>query len=317
MNNIPILQNEQKNLERLAAQRELYSAAKRWYIWQMVFTIVVPVLLAVTSLVRNDLAIASAVFGVTSFFADMYFIDNGIKERKEKAAKIQELFDCELLDIPSSPLKTSNDITVEEVLTHYNAHAKISTNIEKIKDWYPKPVGILPLHIDRIICQRANLRWDSALRKRYANFMKYLGAAVLFTILLTSVITEICIANVMLILAGLIPFFQFCIKQHNDNRDSIKRLDELLQFVDQLWKRAIKECASEQTLTLESRRLQDEIFTHRSNNPLILDFIYDRFRANDENIMNVASKRLVEEAMNSDCVELTKQAEDLIKHLLD
>jgi|GEM_PF-3000144 hypothetical protein len=43
-NDIPLKQNEQRQLERLAAQRELYSSAKGIYIFQTILTLVVPVI---------------------------------------------------------------------------------------------------------------------------------------------------------------------------------------------------------------------------------------------------------------------------------
>lgn len=302
MNNIPHVQIEQKQLERLAAMRELYSSAKVWHGWQIVVTVAVPVILAIIALAREEYSVYSAVFGVVSFFVDAYFVEKNIKTRKERAAKIQELFDCDVLQMPSSQLKVANDIKVEEVLVHYSAHAKIKTNIELIEGWYPVEVEAVPLRIARIICQRANCRWDGNLRKRYLSVLNYVGVFTLVIVLLVGVKRHMQLIPVVLVVAGLIPLFQFCIKQYNDNKDSIQRLDELYDLLTKLWERAIQKCESAEVLLSESRRLQDEIFTHRSNNPLIFDFIYGRFRDEDESIMSISSKRLVEEALASSCL---------------
>lgn len=54
---------------------------------------------------------------------------------------------------------------------------------------------------------------------------------------------------------------------------------------------------SDELLTSNSRRLQDEIFEHRSKSPLILDLYYGLFRK-DEALMNRSSEILVDEAFD-------------------
>ncbi|WP_156176135.1 S-4TM family putative pore-forming effector [Hymenobacter terrenus] len=302
MNTIPESQVERKQLERLAAQRELYSAAKVWYGWQLLITTAIPIILALIALIKEEFSTISAVFGAASLFVDAYLVDRNIKSRKERAVKIQELFDCDILQLPSSPLKVADDIKVEEVLRHYKAHAKIPTNIEKIVGWYSKEVGEVPIHIARIICQRTNCWWDATLRKRFAHFLKYSSVVALIIVLSVGCYREMDITSILLIIAGLTPFFQYCIKQHNDNVDAIKRLDELYYFAAQLWNRAVHDCGAEEILTLESRRLQDEIFNYRTNNPLILDWLYNKFRDEDEATMNASARLLVDEALASNCL---------------
>jgi hypothetical protein len=38
---------------------------------------------------------------------------------------------------------------------------------KRLMNWYPLAVKELPLHLARLVCQRTNLWYDSALRKRY------------------------------------------------------------------------------------------------------------------------------------------------------
>jgi hypothetical protein len=298
MNQIPKEQNTQKQLERLAAQRELYSSAKKWHGVQIYLTVIFPVILATIAFFKSDFAVIAAIFGVASFLTDISIVDPIIKKRKTKAAKIQELFDCDVLKLPRSPLKTIDDIAVEEVLIYYNAHIKIATNVEKIKDWYSPKVGELPMRVARILCQRTNCWWDSKLRQRYSSFLKFTSIVVLATILIIGFISNLSLINVTLIAGGLIPFFQFCIKQSNDNLDAAKRLGELVTYSSQIWNDALANTYSDDTLLTNSRRLQDEIFEHRSKSALILDLYYNFFRKNDEALMNRSSEILVDEALS-------------------
>ena len=301
MNQIPIQQNTQKQLERLAAQRELYSSAKSWHIAQIVTTVLIPVCLAIFSSLKPEFATYGAIFGVFSFILDISIVEPEIYKKKTKAAKIQELFDCEVLQIPKSPLKTVDDITVEEVLTHYNAHIKIRTNVEKIKDWYSPLVGQLSIKTARILCQRTNCWWDSKLRNRFSNFLKYSSILIFMSLLILSYMADLTLMEFTLILSTLVPFFQFCIKQSNDNKDTANRLNELILYSIQVWNNALKNSCDDETMIIDSRRLQDEIFEHRKKSPLILNIFYKIFRDKDEDLMNRTTEILVEEAVENNC----------------
>lgn len=296
MNQIPTKQNSPQQLERLAAQRELYSAAKTLHVVQIITTVAIPIVLAIIALFSEEFSVVVAIFGVAAFIADISLIEPEINKKKTKAAKIQELFDCEVLELPKSPLKVVDDVTVEEVLQHYDAHAKIASNIEKIKDWYSPTIGVLPLATARILCQRTNCWWDSKLRNNYSNFLKFSAIGIFSIIILIGLIGDLSLIYVTLIASGLVPFFQFCIKQRNDNLDAAKRLNQLVQFSTSLWEKAF-DGTPDDKLCRESRKLQDEIFEHRKRSPLILNLYYDYFRDKDEVLMNRSSQILVDEAL--------------------
>jgi hypothetical protein len=297
MNNIDKKQNEQKQLERLAAQREIYSFAKRLYLIQIIITVIIPIGLFIISSIWIELLTYSALFGTLAFSIDSLMLQPIIKKQKTKAAKIQELFDCDVLDLETSPLKVVSDIAVEEILLNYNAHLKIKTNIEKIRDWYPTNISEIPISIARIICQRANCWWDSKLRIRYSNFLKYMGIVVFLSLILFSFITKISVTDLALFLSGLIPFFRFCNKEFIEHREAALRLNELVKYSEDIWQYALENPEEYYRIKLNSRRLQDEIFEHRSKSPLILDQFYDLFRDQNEVLMNRTSEILIDEAM--------------------
>jgi hypothetical protein len=89
-NNISKVQNEQKQLERLSAQRELYSSAKKLYVIQAFGSVLIPVLLVTVSFFELELSVFAAIFGIVFFTLDIIFIVPAILKRKLKASKIQE-----------------------------------------------------------------------------------------------------------------------------------------------------------------------------------------------------------------------------------
>ena len=296
MNQIPAKQNEQVQLERLAAQREIYSFAKRLHLLQIILTVLIPILLFIVSSIYSQVIIYTALFGILVFVFDSILIAPLIKKLKTKAAKIQELFDCAVLELEKSPLKTVSDVAVEEILLHYDAHKKIEKNIEKIKDWYPTNISELPITLARIICQRANCWWDSKLRIRYSNFLMYFGLIVFVAIFVVSFISKADVSTLTLYLSGLVPLFQFCNREFFEHRDAAKRLDELVCYSEKIWESALSNIQDYHENKLNSRRLQDEIFEHRSKSPLILDKFYNLFRDQNEILMNRTSEILIEEA---------------------
>ncbi|OYU93831.1 MAG: hypothetical protein CFE21_18910 [Bacteroidetes bacterium B1(2017)] len=295
MNNIPERQNQPKQLERLAAQRELYSSAKKFQIFQIVINIIIPVLLSLLAIKCEEVAPYSAFLGVLFSILDVSFIEQEIKNRREKAAKIQELFDCYVLELPISPLKVITDITVEEILIHYHAHSKIPTNVEKIRDWYSTAVSNVPLPIARLICQRSNCWWDSRLRKRYSFSLGVLGVIITLFLGYLGIHEKLSFNNFVLIASSISPFILYIIKQYNDQKEAAKRLDDLVNFSSNIWESSFN--MDEHEILDNSRKLQDEIFDHRSKSPLILDFFYNKLRNKDEEIMNKTADSLVSEAL--------------------
>jgi hypothetical protein len=292
MNHIITKQNELSQLQKLSAQRELYSSAKTFFGLQLFFNIFISIALSFISLYNDKFSPYAAAIGLVIILLDVLFFERIVKSRKEKAAKIQEMFDCDVLNLPKSPLKSVDDVAIEEILTYHHAHAKISTNIEKIKDWYPVSVNLVPLYVARIICQRANCWWDASLRKKYLASVIILGVTVITAIFVIGIIKNLPFLQVALISSALMPMFQFAIKQCFDNCDSIIRLKELIQFAETIWQDTISG-KSEAEISESSRRLQDEIYTHRSQNPLILDGIYKVFRNSDELLLNKSAEHLV------------------------
>jgi Flp pilus assembly protein TadB len=298
-NDIPLKQNTQKELERLAAQRELYSSAKRFYSAQTIVSVIIPVVAAVVAIYFEKLLPATALYGLIAFIIDLLFLEPQVQARKSKAAKIQELFDCSVFKLNRSPLKVVDDISVETVLQNYEAHAKIKTNIEKIKNWYPKVVAEVDLPVARIICQRSSCWWDKDLRNRYRKILIAITAAIPIAILIICCLKHLETIQFVLICSALVPFFQFAIKQLNDNRAMDCRLEILTNYINNVWEKIIHRTVNDEMLEIESRRIQDAIYDNRTLSPLVFDFFYWRARQKNEMTMTKAAEILVEEVKSS------------------
>jgi hypothetical protein len=295
MNQIASIQNTPKQIERLAAQRELYTSAKRYYIVQLWGSIFIPIIASLFAIYYDKISAFVGLYGICFLILDILVIERIITERRTKAAKIQELFDCDVLELKKSPLKIVDDIAVEEVLTHYNAFQKAQKDISKIQDWYPKETAVLEITYARLICQKTNCWWDSKLRTNYSNLLRLVSILLGLSLIVYGFIESLKLEQIVLIASGLIPFFQFSAKQYLDNTESSERLTRVNQYISAIWDDIIKGCIDKPAVEEASRRIQDEFYENRIRSPLILDSFYWIFRSNNEGLMSRTAETLIEE----------------------
>ena len=176
------------------------------------------------------------------------------------------------------------------------ALGKDAQKAEKLKDWYPVAVQQLPVHWGRIVCQRANIWWDSTLRRRYANTL--LTCLILLAIALVWVAFSLGLSFTDFVIKMAIPMaalYKLGVTQFVEHRDAAERLDKLRDHAEKLWAEAISG-ANLEALKVKSRNLQDEIFDGRKKNPPVFDFIFWMFRDKNQLQMNKGAEVLIQEA---------------------
>ena len=71
----------------------------------LIGNILIPIAGSVIAIYDSHYVAYVGLYGVCFFLIDIIFIERIITERRTKAAKIQELFDCDVLQMKKSPLK--------------------------------------------------------------------------------------------------------------------------------------------------------------------------------------------------------------------
>src|SRR5438034_9094825 len=112
-NSIPTDQNADRQLERLAAQRQLYSDAKRIQFWHTILSVPIVVAWSFVVLACPKLGVIAALWGIVLTFMDILTFTPWQSALKNKAATIQELFDCDVLQIPWHKLKVGRTTDAE------------------------------------------------------------------------------------------------------------------------------------------------------------------------------------------------------------
>jgi SMODS-associating 4TM effector domain len=300
MNNIPQEQNTQQSLELLAAQRQLYSDAKSLQMVSVIMSVPVVIVWSVLVALFPPFAVYAALWGITATFLELLFFSRLQKSTQEKAAKIQQIFDCEVLQFNWASLNCGVRIEPETIVDASNRYKRQKRNLTKLQNWYPVSVSKLPIYQARIICQRSNVWWDAQLRRRYSKWIVFVLFILTIIVLLIGLIGGLTLEKFLLaVLAPLTPAFVFGLRQYTEHNDAAVRLDRLRENAEALVQEIINGRYTPQDLERESYSLQTQIFDNRRRSPLILDWLYSRLRNEDEEKMNKGAESLVQELIQN------------------
>lgn len=289
-------QNEPGEIRKLRAQRCLHSRAKRIVGVQVVLTAVLPVAGAVAVAFRPELKGSVAFYSLLISFIDLAVLEPWQKSLQTKAAKVQEAFDCSVLDLPWADVRVGSPPEEEDIHSASNAHLG-GENDDTLRDWYPAAAGDVPSPLARIICQRANLRWDADLRRRYRNWLAGILLVVGIAILATGLHGGFNVEQLTLrVLAPLSPVLFWGIRECRKQGEAAATSDRLRSHVMSLWAAAMERKLSDEELRAAARELQSEIYRRRATAPVIFDRIYNWMRTSEEEEMNVAAAELVRDA---------------------
>lgn len=300
---IAVEQNTERQLQRLAAQRQLYAFAKSIFGWQLFLSGPVAVASAFAVLAFPAFKGFAAGWGILVTLADICWLTPWQKRLRNEAARIQEAFDCDVLELPWNDLKAGSRPDPEFVKEQSDKYQRWEQKMPPLSNWYAPVVDELPLRIGRIACQRSNCWWDSKQRRRYAAWIIGVVVAVFVIALAVAFRNGLTIEDFVLkVVAPLAPAFVLGIRQFFEQIEAASRLDKLKEHSERLWKDALAG-KSKSEVTNRSRNLQDEILENRRKSPLVFDVIFKRLRPSYEQQMNFGVAELVVEAKHK--LELT------------
>lgn len=295
------IQNSSEQLERLAAQRYLYSVAKRFLTVQLLLDLVSPVVLAVVIAIFPDVAIYGAFIALLILVSDFY-LESLQSAKKEDAAAVQELFDCEVLSLECHELIAREIPDTIEIMEAAEKYKRADPTYKELKNWYPVEVDTLPPYLARLVCQRINCLWDVQLRRKYLQVVGMIFFLLCAVVVMISLLKGLTFGNFLLIVVfPLLPAMGWIIRELRGQNEAIQRKDGLKRYTEEVWSAAIRKRASVEEIERNSRKLQDKIYDNRCHNPLILDAFYRHLRPRNEVQMTRSAEELVKEALQ--CLE--------------
>ncbi|MGJ7554669.1 S-4TM family putative pore-forming effector [Variovorax sp. RB3P1] len=294
MNEIDEKQVATRMLNLLRARTLIYRRAKNVQAVGLIISLVFPIVgLIVSALLlpsKPFIAFAALMFS----FLEVLLLDRWHRAQLKNAAKLQEDFDCTVLQMDWNAFLVGSRIDPEDVFA--DACKKLTDKEEqRLINWYPLAVKELPLHLARLVCQRTNLWYDSALRKRYRRFLLTGCFALVAVAGFTSLVIDHTMTTFVLsTLAPMTPVMIWALRECNRQAATCELLDRLNDEVKKLWDRS-RSGAKEQEISMRSRELQDAIFNHRASSPLIFDWVYSLLRKKMESRMNAGAEHWVSE----------------------
>jgi hypothetical protein len=288
-------QNAEHIFKYLKARSSVYRKANRLAGLQILLTAFVPAAMAVAGIWLANQKGIFALFGLSIALLDMLVIDRKLAKMSAVAAKLGEEFDCRLFAIDWSDTLVGTRLppeTVREYCQGFPARREI-----ELKNWYPEVVSKIPHQMGVVLCQRTNLWYDSELRLRYAEMVKWSGIlAFCICFGLAWVMNYSLQQTVLAVLAPMFPFFAWTIRTFWRQADVSAAQARNLASAETMWKQVVRGTLTEENLRSAIRDLQSAIFARRSSSPLIVPFLYRLVRPRMEDRMAAAAEHLVEES---------------------
>ena len=229
-NGISKRQNESGNIELLAAQRELYSEAKRMTFIQFVISVLFPITLPILRnlCINSNRQLAFIVLlSILLVIFNVFYFEKTVKSKRLAAARIQELFDTNVLKI-----KWNEEVCGSKIFAHSGVklkaeqYKKKSVSLDNLMDWYSKHYSSVDLSAGRIMCQKVNVTWDNEVREKFQKFLLLvlIASSVLvisYAIVKNKTFTETLIS----IIAPLFPIGLYIFKMYCEIKETIVRIE--------------------------------------------------------------------------------------------
>lgn len=302
MNRIGESQNKPAAIKQLAAQAALYSRAKSLFSLQLFLSVPVVIIVALAALAldkewfglgKRDISAYVGALGMCLALLDTLVFNPLISHLRQKAATIQQCFDSAVLELTWSEISYGKRPDQEDIEA-WSKRNKNRLDAGSFTDWYRPEVVDLPLAAARLLCQRANCWWDMQLRRRYNIFVGIVGIGLFSSLVAISFGLDVTATTFFsLVIAPFLPFVATAPKLILDNIDAIDRLETMKTAIEDSWNRALLPSYEPAALLLSANDIQGGIFSNRSQNPLIFDWLADWLRPRNEELQRQTVQQYV------------------------
>ena len=284
-NGINVRQNKMENHKRLAAQREIYSMAKRLNFFEFIALVGTPLLFTVLGIIFVNDATLQSISCITTIVLIVLSVFSARKSDShiKTAAAIQQEFDLDVYQmIWDQRLYGSHDNLDDVIGKFANQYHEKYQNYESLRNWYSETNYSCSLNNGIFTCQRSNVRWDQNIRKIYRLTLITATTLCILGVMTLEIIQKSLITDFLLTLFSLIPLVNWIVIRLDKLSRDIKRLDTM--------KTAINSCDCNELNDLEL--FQKKIYVHRQEADLIPDRFYNITQKRQEREMKAVSEHL-------------------------
>ena len=223
MNNIPQRQLLPAMLSLVRARTLAYRRAKRCQAFVLALNLLLPVVSAAAAVFMPDARPAIAVCALLLGIFDVTAIDAWMKARLKVGAKLQEEFDCEVLDIDWNEFVAGTKMDAE---ASYEDGCRTLDDVDerRLRDWYPVVVAETSLEVARVICQRENLVYDSDLRVAYRRVLFWFVVVFVVVFSAASLAFNPSFMSLVLALVPAAPALTWALRENKRQGDTLETL---------------------------------------------------------------------------------------------
>lgn len=289
-------QNIDINIDRLLAQRRLYTNAKKVNYFLIALTIIIPITISFTTnfskMEINEKHWIYVLYTVIAILLEK-ILEIYIDRCKKTAASIQEDFDTTIFPLKANELLNTTFVDADIIRKYSRKDRNNTDKITKVTNWYSKEIQIIPTNVAILFCQRMNICYDQNIKKKYNQLLFFLSILTFLILLGLALSNEFSLMKFMIeVILPSIPIFNFTYKEYNTSLESVDNLQKLREIIEANLKSiSINDTIDEDEL----RRIQDRIYQNRILSPLIPDFIYSFLWTKLEDQMNYSVKTKIEE----------------------
>lgn len=288
-------QNLEINIDKLLAQRRLYTNAKKVNYFLIIVTVLVPIIISVlTNFAKieiNEKHWIYVLFTVVAIVLEKIF-EIYIDRCKKTAASIQEDFDTTIFPLKTNELLNTTFVDTDIIRKYSKKDKNNPKKVEKVTNWYSKEIKNVKTNVAILFCQRMNICYDQNIKKKYTQLLIALSFLTFITLLCLALLNEFSLMKFMIeVILPSIPIFNFTYKEYNTSLESVDNLQKLREIIeDNLNEISVNDSIDNEEL----RRIQDRIYQNRILSPLIPDFIYSILWSELEDQMNYSVKTKIE-----------------------
>jgi hypothetical protein len=294
MNEILQYQNSAESIRYLKAQRAGYSGAKKIHLGfeavALMVGITIPLFYIFLPEYKTMVGFIGAILSIIGLVVDW-------KQKKltKTAASIQEMFDRKLFKLPNNNFANTEDVPMEKIVALAKKCPDAMTN------WYSENITpFIPHKIAVIICQKANLTWDMAVRKKYRVCMSIL-VLVYFFVFAAALVgkdhdTSDLLKHIFLLLVGAAAFIKYAYSVLSENSDIIKEKTGLNLAIEKIVTEFYKSGKEPSIGNLSN--IQTVIYNTRKKSTKVPDWFNNYYSKKLEQEMNDVAAAIISNIIN-------------------
>lgn len=295
-NNIVELQNKPENIKMLKAMHHLYSKVGVVTNYYFIFCVLVPIVISFAKpFISSDdyqvLFHSMIAYNLLSLIVGLW-LECKIKKERVLAAKIQQQFDCNVFELQWNKYTFGTQPSLEDI----NSNVK-SSNDEDFINWYDREVDTVDRMLAVIICQRINLTYDVALRKKFLSYITLICSIIFIAIMVVAFCeNEGLRTTIVFVAVPLIPIIRWFFSTRKANSDNMEKCERIKKIIDDYLEKYRNNGVVFNDIDL--CEIQNCIYEHRKTAFKIPDFIYNKMRSKQEEATHITVGELITRYIN-------------------